>query len=96
VRGGYYPYISWRRYLNEAREQMGQELYTPHELRHVCASFMIGTEGWTDVQIANQMGHASITTTKNIYGHLFVMDRARLLAALNARVATLHIVADVA
>lgn len=94
VRGGYYPYVSWRRYLNSAREETGLELYTPHELRHVCASFMIGTEGWTDKQIANQMGHAKIQTTINIYGHLFTMDRPRLLEALNARVASLSVIDD--
>lgn len=92
VRGGFYPYVSWRRYLEKAREETGEAFYTPHELRHVCASFLIGTKGWTDVQIANQMGHAKVQTTKNIYAHLFAMDRAALLAALNDRIATLHVV----
>lgn len=44
--------------------------YTAHELRHVCASLLIASGG-SDMQVAHQMGHSKVETTKNIYGHLF-------------------------
>jgi hypothetical protein len=37
----------------------------------VCASLLIAS-GATDMQVAHQMGHGKVETTKNIYGHLFV------------------------
>jgi integrase len=37
--------------------------YTAHQLRHVCASLLIAS-GASDVQVAHQMGHAKIETTK--------------------------------
>jgi integrase len=52
--------------------------YTAHELRHVCASLLIAS-GASDVQVAHQMGHSKIETTKNIYGHLFAQDLPRSL-----------------
>ncbi len=62
-----------------------------HELRHVCASLLIAS-GATDVQVAAQLGHRKIETTKNIYGHLFAQDRRAILAAMNAAVTRLSIV----
>ena len=35
------------------------------------------------MQVAHQMGHSKIETTKNIYGHLFAQDRALILDAMN-------------
>jgi integrase len=63
--------------------------YTAHELRHVCASLLIAS-GASDVQVARQMGHAKIETTKNIYGHLFAQGQAAILDALNEAVSRLH------
>src|SRR5215813_588986 len=40
--------------------------YTAHDLPHVCASLLIAS-GASDVQVAHQMGHSKIETTKNIY-----------------------------
>ena len=62
---------------------------TAHELRHVCASLLFAS-GASDVQVAHQMGHSKIETTKNIYGHLFAQDRALILAALNQAVSRLY------
>ena len=42
--------------------------------------------GATDLQVAHQMGHSKVETTKNIYGHLFAPDRAAILDAMNAAV----------
>jgi hypothetical protein len=46
--------------------------------------------GATDMQVANQIGHSKIETTKYIYGHLFAQDRAFVLIAMNQAVSRLH------
>jgi hypothetical protein len=38
----------------------------------------------SEVQVAHQMGHSKIETTKNIYGHPFAQDRALILAAMKS------------
>jgi integrase len=92
-RGGYLGYAMWRRYLKlahgfTAAHQDGIVRYTAHELRHVCASLLIAL-GASDVQVAHQMGHSKIETTKNIYGHLFAQDRTAILDAMNQAVSRL-------
>jgi integrase len=94
-RGGYLGYATWRKYLRfahgfTAAHKDGAVTYTAHELRHVCASLMIAS-GASDIQVANQMGHSRIETTKNIYGHLFAQDRAFILKAINQAVSRLHV-----
>jgi integrase len=93
-RGGYLGYAMWRRYLKLAQgytaaHHDGIVSYTAHELRHVCASLLIAS-GASDVQVAHQMGHSKVETTKNIYGHLFAWDRAAVLAAMNQAVSRLY------
>ncbi|NLT56604.1 MAG: site-specific integrase [Actinomycetales bacterium] len=93
-RGGYLGYGMWRKYLRlahgyTASHPDGMVSYTAHELRHVCASLLIAS-GASDMQVAAQMGHRRIETTKNIYGHLFAQDRQELLDALNAAVSRLY------
>jgi integrase len=97
-RGGYLGYAMWRRYLKlahgyTAAHKDGIVKYTAHELRHVCASLLIAS-GATDMQVANQMGHSKIETTKNIYGHLFAQDRASILKAMNQAVTRLYVQED--
>jgi integrase len=97
-RGGYLGYATWRKYLAlahgfTAAHRDGPITYTAHELRHVCASLMIAS-GATDMQVANQMGHSKIETTKNIYGHLFAQDRAFILKAINQAVSRLYVHED--
>src|SRR6201996_1043091 len=94
-RGGYLGYAMWRRYLKlahgfTAAHKDGPVNYTAHELRHVCASLLIAS-GATDMQVANQMGHSKIETTKNIYGHLFATDRQAILSAMNRAVTRLYV-----
>ncbi len=43
---------------------------TPHELRHTAASLLIAT-GAGAKSVQAQLGHSSITTTFDVYGHLF-------------------------
>lgn len=52
-----------------------------HELRHSCASILIAMEVPLEV-IAEQLGHASIRVTKDVYGHLMPRSRARAAAAM--------------
>jgi integrase len=97
-RGGYLGYAMWRRYLKLAQgytaaHKDGIVAYTAHELRHVCASLLIAS-GASDMQVAHQMGHSKVETTKNIYGHLFAQDRADVLKAMNEAVSRLHAYED--
>jgi integrase len=97
-RGGYLGYATWRKYLKFAQgytaaHHDGIVSYTAHELRHVCASLLIAS-GASDVQVAHQMGHSKIETTKNIYGHLFAQDRAIILEAMNQAVTRLYAYED--
>jgi hypothetical protein len=48
------------------------------------------SSGASDVQVAHQMGHSKIETTKNIYGHLFAQDRALILDTMNQAVSRLY------
>src|ERR1022692_4688524 len=94
-RGGYLGYAMWRRYLKlahgyTAAHKDGIVKYTAHELRHVCASLLIAS-GATDMQVAHQMGHSKVETTKNIYGHLFAQDRTAVLEAMNEAVSRLYV-----
>jgi integrase len=94
-RGGYLGYATWRKYLKlahgyTAAHKDGIVSYTAHELRHVCASLLIAS-GATNMQVAHQMGHSKIETTKNIYGHLFAQDRSAILDAINEAVGRLYV-----
>ncbi|MBT0771257.1 site-specific integrase [Kineosporia sp. J2-2] len=97
-RGGFLGYATWRKFLALAQgftagHEDGMVKYTAHELRHVCASLLIAS-GASDLQVAYQMGHRRIETTKNIYGHLFIEDRSALLVAMNAAVGRLQVASD--
>jgi integrase len=97
-RGDYLGYATWRKYLKLAQGYTaahpdGNVSYTAHKLRHVCASLLIAS-GASDIQVAHQMGHSKIETTKNVYGHLFAQDRTTILAAMNQAVSRLHAYED--
>jgi integrase len=94
-RGGYLGYATWRKYLKLAQgytaaHPEGPINLTAHGLRHLAASLAIAS-GATDMQVAYQMGHSRVETTKNIYGHLFAQDRTSLLRRLNEAVTRLHV-----
>lgn len=48
--------------------------YGPHAFRHFCASWWI-KQGFGPKSIMGMMGHASITMTFDVYGHLFPADQ---------------------
>jgi len=56
-----------------------------HDLRHSCAAILIA-EGWNPKQIQERLGHASIRTTLDRYGHLFEGHDQELLARLDASI----------
>lgn len=53
-----------------------------HDLRHTCAAILID-QGWNPKQIQERLGHASIRTTLDRYGHLFDGHDAALLEGLD-------------
>jgi hypothetical protein len=55
----------------------------------VCASLLIAS-GASEMQVAHQMGHSKIETSKNIYGHLFASGRAEILDAMNQAVSRVY------
>lgn len=52
-----------------------------HELRHSCASMLIGM-GWTLKDVQEWLGHADIQMTANIYSHLDIARKANIAASL--------------
>jgi integrase len=54
-----------------------------HDLRHTCAAILIG-QGWNPKQIQARLGHATVRTTLDRYGHLFEGHDEELLERLDA------------
>ena len=69
---------NWRRAVFlPARDRSGLSTrFRIHDLRHTAASLMIQA-GYPPKMLQEIMGHASITTTLDLYGHLYPgeMDR---------------------
>jgi integrase len=61
----------------------GLEPITTHEARHTCVSMMIAA-GMNLKQISAYIGHRSVATTLDIYGHLMEGDERRAAAAMDA------------
>lgn len=61
---------NFRHRFQQACRESGIGHWTPHELRHTAASWLI-IEGVPLKEIADMLGHASITITADVYGHLF-------------------------
>ena len=53
-----------------------------HDLRHTAASLMIQA-AYPPKMLQEILGHASITTTLDLYGHLYPGDMDRYAARLN-------------
>jgi Phage integrase family len=54
----------------------------PHELRHSGASLMLA-QGTPLHVVSEILGHASITITKDVYGHLVAGDRGVVAASMS-------------
>lgn len=80
----------WHRLLKDAGLydiEARRAKFTPHALRHAAASLLIEA-GMDDMNLKQFIGHASIQTTKDIYGHLFPTD-LRMITTTNAVAAAL-------
>ncbi|MGA6947460.1 MAG: tyrosine-type recombinase/integrase [Solirubrobacterales bacterium] len=74
---------------DRARRAWRKARLTPiglHECRHTCASFFIAA-GVNAKTLSTFMGHASITTTLDRYGHLFPGSEAEAASLLDAYLA---------
>ena len=63
--------------------EAGLGRWSIHELRHSCASLLMAMEVPIEI-VAEQMGHASIRVTKDVYGHLMPRSRARAAEAMRS------------
>lgn len=75
----------WHRLMKNAGlydHDVNRPTFTPHALRHAAASLLIEA-GMDDMNLKQWIGHASIQTTKDVYGHLFPTDQ-RLIATTHA------------
>lgn len=73
------------RALQRAAAAAGLEAVRFHDLRHTFASHLIIDLGLDVAQVSHILGHASVTTTLNIYTHLF--DDARHATEIRTRMA---------
>lgn len=71
-----------RRYWLPAVDEAGLAPLRFHDLRHTCASLLIA-QGAHAKEIQTRLGHASITTTMNVYGHLLPSLDERLTVGLD-------------
>jgi integrase len=53
-----------------------------HDLRHTCASLLVA-QGSPMLYVKERLGHSSITTTVNLYGHMFPSIEESLADALD-------------
>jgi Phage integrase family len=75
---------NWRRSVFvSARRRAGlSDRFRVHDLRHTAASLMIQA-GYPPKMLQEIMGHASITTTLDLYGHLYPGEMDRYADRLN-------------
>jgi integrase len=71
-----------RHFRPPAREAGMPEGLRFHDLRHSCAAILTG-QGWNPKQIQQRLGHATIRTTLDRYGHLFEGHDEQLLKRLD-------------
>jgi integrase len=82
--GGVMRLPNWRRSVFvSARRRAGlSDRFRVHDLRHSAASLMIQA-GYPPKMLQEIMGHASITTTLDLYGHLYPGEMDRYADRLN-------------
>ena len=82
--GGVMRMTNWRRSIFlSARHRAGlSDRFRVHDLRHTAASLMIQA-GYPPKMLQEIMGHASITTTLDLYGHLYPGEMDRYADRLN-------------
>jgi integrase len=82
--GGVMRLTNWRRsvFLSARRRAGLSDRFRVHDLRHTAASLMIQA-GYPPKMLQEIMGHASITTTLDLYGHLYPGEMDRYADRLN-------------
>ena len=73
---------NFRRYTYAATEDAGLGRWSPHELRHSCASLLIA-QGVPMKLISELLGHSSIRMTADVYGHLMEPAKAEVADAMD-------------
>ena len=68
-------------YLRLGCQKTGVKLIRIHDIRHSHVSLLIN-QGFTAAAIAERVGHKHISTTMNVYAHLFPNRQAMLVQAL--------------
>ena len=71
-----------KRYWHKAVARAGLAPLTPHEMRHTAAALMIA-EGANPITVQRRLGHKEVTTTLQLYGHLFPEQDDLLTARLD-------------
>jgi integrase len=72
-----------KRHFHKAVERAGLSPMRFHDLRHTAAALAIAA-GAHPLEIKTRLGHSSIQTTLNVYGHLFKSLDERLARTLDA------------
>src|SRR5205823_3937794 len=90
VRRSHFVHRPWDTALKTARIEPRP---TPHDLRHTAVPLAIQI-GAHPKAIQSRMGHASITTTFNVYGHLFPGVDEQLAADLDTAYRRLQVDTD--
>lgn len=72
---------NFRRLTYSITERAGIGRWSPHELRHSCASLLIA-QGVPLKSISDLLGHSSIRITSDVYGHLLEPARAEVADAM--------------
>jgi integrase len=73
---------NFSRAFAKLRNRAGLGHWHPHELRHSGASLMLA-QGTPLHVVSEILGHASITITKDVYGHLAEGDRRAVAAYMS-------------
>jgi integrase len=70
-------------YLERGCKKSGVRQIRIHDIRHSHVSLLID-QGFSAIAIAERVGHKHISTTMNVYAHLFPNRQTMLVDALTA------------
>jgi integrase len=59
-----------------------KQAFTFHDLRHTCASILINSGAHAKL-VQERLGHASITTTLHLYGHVLPSTETALVEQMD-------------
>lgn len=79
------PPANVKRYLADLIDRADVPAVNAHSLRHMAATTALRA-GVSPALVAARLGHASIATTVDLYGHLAVTDQVTTVAAMEAAV----------